>query len=137
MIAVIKFFKETLTLCFILTINCSLFSNVLVVADPIILPPSELGVGALILPQKNLNLSLTNSNVRVKIYTQIERGYNMSVALDGTYIIYNPDKTINVTLIAPFQSTLFMLLSNLSVTVNGADFEWYEIWSYDDENITY
>ncbi|MHA1827484.1 MAG: hypothetical protein ACTSX6_02435 [Candidatus Heimdallarchaeaceae archaeon] len=61
----------------------------------------------------------------------------MSVSLDGTYIIYNPDKTMNVTIIAPFQSVLFILLSNLSVTVNGTDFKWYEISSYDNENITY
>ncbi|MHA1408208.1 MAG: hypothetical protein ACTSSG_12625 [Candidatus Heimdallarchaeaceae archaeon] len=55
----------------------------------------------------------------------------MSVSLDGTYIIYNPDKTINVTIIAPFQSTISILLSKLSVTVNGTDFEWYKVWLHD------
>jgi len=82
------------------------------------------------LPVENCSLIMTNASVIFNIEHIANR---INVGFEGNYTIYNPDESVNVTLVAPFSTDFFNLESTCMVKVGGniTPFSFIEVSLYE------
>lgn len=82
------------------------------------------------LPVENCSLIMTNASVIFNIEHVANR---INVGFEGNYTIYNPDESINVTLVAPFSIDFYNLESTCKVKIGGnvTTFSFIEVSLYE------
>lgn len=70
------------------------------------------------LPAENCSLIMTNASVVFNIEHRTNRIY---LGFEGNYTIYNPNESLNITLVAPFSTDFSNLESTCMVKVGGND----------------
>ncbi|MFW9823038.1 MAG: hypothetical protein ACFFE4_08895 [Candidatus Thorarchaeota archaeon] len=133
------FFKlRNIFLILFLSILCCNIFSVNTNADPI--PIETPGIGGII-PKNDTNCSITNAEVLVEIdATNLNQFIDFSFS--SNYTIFNPGKTINLTIAAPFSHIIlgeklngFIKMNNSKIpfrTYNSSDSTWDEFTLWKD-----
>jgi len=68
------------------------------------------------LPMENCSLIMTNASIIFNIEYLTNR---IDISFEGNYTVYNPDESLNMTLVAPFSTDFYNLESTCIVKVGG------------------
>jgi len=68
------------------------------------------------LPMENCSLIMTNASI---IFNIEHRTNRIDISFEGNYTVYNPDESLNMTLVAPFSTDFYNLESTCIVKVGG------------------
>lgn len=115
----------------VLTVNIKIYPKI--TAPPP--PPTPDRFIADIFPKNNdTNIHLLNSSALITI-NATEIITEIGITFNGTYTLFNPEKTTNLTIILPFSLNLDVINSSFGVFVNDTQFP-FELVSTTKENLT-